>query len=843
MKQLWIGVMLIAAAVSAWALQSPAEFLGFRPGEKGRLAHYDQIRRYFERAAAESPLVRVRVMGRTTRGRELFAAVVSAAANLERLDEYRAVTRKLSLAEVGESEARGLAQSGRAVVFVTCNQHSDEIASSQMSMELLHRLLSDDGPGTRAILDNLILVLVPSVNPDGQALVTEWNEKYRGTAFEGTSVPYLYHWYAGHDNNRDWFRLSLAESRVLTRELYSFWYPQLILEEHQMDSDGDRFYLPPLQDPPTPDVHPLLWRTVSWMGARTAMELEKDGFRGVASRGIFTAWWIGSLDDTACLHNVTGILFEAASANLATPIYIEPEEVRSGESRLNEPRMFSPNPWPGGWWSLRDIMDYDLAGTLSVLRTVAGHRTEFLLNIFRMAGDSIRRGSEEAPYAYVVPPQQHDMPTAMRFIRILLQNGVRVERLNREARVGDTVFAAGSFLVPLAQAYRPFVKNLFELQRYPDLRRKAGDTTENPYDMAGWTLPLGMGVKYRAVTAKTAFDSRLVSEEDLLPPLPDLQEYIVLDPRSNTSFLAAAVLLGKGVPVHRSRGVECPAAFVVRKSAALPVLQALAAEVPLQLDSRPDAGAMDLRPLKNPRIGLYGNWGHNTSEGWLRCALDEYRIPYTTLRPDDLARPDFIARYDVLVFTGVGESEIDSGVPARKRDRWPTPRPPEFSGGIGNKGKKNLEAFLAAGKSLVFMGASCEYAIGKLNIPIENVMAGENRVACPGSYLRMEVKAGDLTAGMEPDGVVFYRGGPVFEVVTPRTAREERYTPLVFPRRDLLVSGSLQGEEFLARRALVVDYRNAAGRVVLIGPDLIHRTHSESTYKIVFNALFAAAER
>ncbi len=414
---------------------------------------------------------RYQVLGQTTRKHEMVMAIISASENLKDVDRYLTIARKLAQAEVADSEAGPLADQGKAIVVVTCNLHADEIGSTQMAMELAYLLASSESPEVKDILQNVILMLIPSANPDGQIMEVEYYNRNKGSEYEGGSLPYLYHWYAGHDNNRDWFRLSLKETRLIMEQLYQKWFPQLQIDEHQMGSDGDRLFIPPFQDPPTPGVHPLVWREINLIGSRIAYDLENLHLRGVASRGFFTGWWIGALDDIAWFHNVPGILFEAASVNLATPVYVEPEEIAGGESQKNEERIFSPNPWKGGWWRLRDIIDYDLQATLSALRAASGLRRELLLNTFRIARDQIQLGQSEAPYAYIIPRDQPDVLTAEKLVRVLQLSGIRIFQLDHPIRVGEQLFNKKSFIVPLAQPYRAFVKNIFETQHYPDMRR------------------------------------------------------------------------------------------------------------------------------------------------------------------------------------------------------------------------------------------------------------------------------------------------------------------------------------------------------------------------------------
>jgi hypothetical protein len=845
-KLLFLGATLFTLAALAWPLQTPDQFLGFKPGSDRNLAHYNQIKAYFELLSRESPRLKTFTLGKTTQGNDLFMAVISDEVNLNELEKYTNITRQLAQGKIEPAAAEQLAAGGKAIVFVTCNLHATEIASSQMAMELAYRLAAGATPDIKDILQNVILVLFPSVNPDGQIMEVEWYNKTKGTEYEGTGAPYLYHWYAGHDNNRDWFKISLKETELIAREIYHKWLPQVVVDEHQMGSSNDRFFIPPYQDPPTPGVHPLVWRSINLIGSRIGYDLEKLNLKGVASRGYFTGWWIGALDDSAWFHNIPGILFEGASVQLATPIYIEPEEVESAESFKNEERVFSPNPWKGGWWRLSDLVTYDLQATLSVLNTAVRQRKELLLDTFQIARENIARGQSEAPYAFIVPRQQHDPAVAERFIRILLKSNIQVYQLTHPLRVGDTMFDKKSYVVPLAQPYRSFVKNIFENQHYPDIRKNLKAEPELPYDMAAWTLPVGMGIKSIAVNEPLkALMEPVNAEQSFKNPFPEeLEENIILDSRYNYSYRAAFELLGKGKTVYRN--ANCPdfpsGSFMVKKSEALEILKRIHAEAPLTLTSRKELPLPQFRRLRPFKAGLYQNWGHNMTEGWLRYVFDEYKIPYETVHPQDVAKKGFAGKFDIMLFSGASESEIESGKPAKKWENWATPAPPEYSGGIGEKGEKLLKEMVKSGKTLVFMDESCNYAISKFKMPVTNVMEENSKVICPGSYLSAEVKNSALTAGMDKTAAIFFRDTPTFETSLPKTANESRYTPLVFGERDLLLSGWLEGEGQLVRKSLLVDYRKGQGRIILIGPDLIHRTQGEGTYKIMFNSLLSAAE-
>lgn len=827
------------------SIESPDEFLGFKLGSDRNLAHYNDIMKYFTKIGNESLRVKTLIIGKTTLNNDMIMAVISSPENIKNLSLYKKISKKLSLGEVNEAEAKKLAHKGKAIVFITCNLHSTEIGSSQMAMEILYKFATENSPEIKNILTNTIFILVPSVNPDGQIMVVNWYKKYKGTKYEGCRLPYLYHWYAGHDNNRDWFKINLKETWHITRELYFEWFPQVVVDEHQMGSSGDRFFVPPFQDPPAPGIHPLVWRTINLYGSRISLDLEKLNYKGVASRGFFTGFWIGALDDTAWFHNIPGILFEAASVKIATPIFVEREEVRSAESRKNEERIFSPSPWQGGWWRLRDIVNYNLNATMSVLKTAAINREDFLFNSYKMATDNIKKGKNIPPFAYIIPTTQSDPLTAEKFVKTMLKSNIKIYKLKKTLRTGNFIFNKGSYVVPLAQPYRAFVKNIFEKQHYPDLRKNLNETPILPYDMAGWTLPIGMGVDTKEINKDFEAEMEPVGLDNVYKRVfpENVDDYIILDSKLNNSYLAASVLLKNRINVWRNFNCSnfSKGSFLVKKSEAINILKNINNKNPLEIISIKDVPMEKFKKIKHLNVGLYQNWGGSMKEGWTRYAFDEFKINYKTVHSKDILKKDFLKKYDVLIFVGVSKTQIESGKPPKKYEKWYTPLPPEYSDGIGKKGEKILKKFFESGKTLIFMAESCDYAIEKFKMPVENITKKNSKIVCPGSYLEVKIKESEITFGMDKKAAVFFRKNPIFKTSLPKTSIEYRRTPVVFGSRDLLLSGWLDGEEHLTKKSLVVDYRKGKGRIILIGPDVIHRCHSEGTYKIMFNSIFSAA--
>lgn len=412
-------------------------------------------------------------------------AVISSEENIRNKARIKQQAKRLADPRgLSDAEAEALIRDGKTVVLVTCNIHSTEIASSQMAMEWAHALATASDPETKRRLDDVVLLLVPSLNPDGQTMVVDYYRKYVGTKYEGGRLPWLYHHYVGHDNNRDWYMLTQLETRALSRAVYHDWNPQLFVDEHQMGSDGPRMFIPPFSDPVDPDVHPLIWREVNMIGSNMALRLEQAGKTGLIYGYAFDAYWIGGTRNTGWWKNITGLLLEIASARIASPIYVEPTELRGGSKGLIEykPTINHPNPWKGGWWRLRDIMDYERIASDALHELAARYRTDFLRNLLVRARTAV--ASAKANDAYRIPKAQHDWPTAQHLAWLMAEHNVEV----RQAANGD-------YWIPLAQPYSKFVTEMLEPQRYPEVRLQAGRDILRPYDVASWTLPLQMGVR------------------------------------------------------------------------------------------------------------------------------------------------------------------------------------------------------------------------------------------------------------------------------------------------------------------------------------------------------------
>ena len=481
---------LALAAATATAQPTPSEFLKLNIGSDRVLADYRQVVSYFRALESGSPKLKIETLGKTTLGEEMVMAIISSEQNMKNLPRLREIATRLADPRgLKDDEANRLIAEGKTIVLVTCNIHSTEIASSQMAMEWAHDLVAASDPETKRRLDNVVLLLVPSLNPDGQIMVTDWYRKYVGTKYEGGDLPWIYHHYTGHDNNRYWFMLTQIETKNMSRAIYHEWFPQVFVDEHQMGSNGPRMFIPPFADPVDPDVNPLIWREVNIIGSNMAFRLEQQHKSGLIYGYSFDAYWLGGTRNTGWWKNITGLLLETASARVATPMYIEPTELRGGTKGLIDYKatINHPNPWKGGTWRMRDIMDYERIASDALLETAADRRADFLRDVLTRAREAIADATPRE--AWRVPKQQRDWPTAQQMTALLVEHGVEV----RQAPNGD-------YWIPMAQPYGRFITEMLTPQRYPEVRLQAGKDILRPYDIATWTLPLQMGVTVEHTT-------------------------------------------------------------------------------------------------------------------------------------------------------------------------------------------------------------------------------------------------------------------------------------------------------------------------------------------------------
>ena len=774
-------------------LPKPEDFFGHRLGEDRKIVPHTKVVEYLEKLDAASDRLELFDLGKSTLGNRFVMAAVSTPGNLKAARRYAETSKALLAGRIDEAEARRLAREGKTLVLMACNIHSTEIASSQTAPELAYELVRGARP-----LDDVILLLLPSINPDGQLMIQEWYQKYLGTEFEGGPLPRLYHVYAGHDNNRDSYMLNLVETRLVAEVNYKTWFPNVVVDHHQMGSTGARLWVPPYAEPLNVNVHPLVHRWLNVFGTHMALDLERAGRDGVESQKMFEAYWPGATDSTPWYHNRIGILTESASCRIATPLYVDRSEATSKQSGVVQPR-----PWKGGLWRLRDIVDQQLHASLSILDVAAKYKEEILLNSWRMARDQIGKGETEAPYAYYLPPDQDDPGAVERAVRVLTAVGVEVRN------------ADGGTLIPLAQPSRPYIKNLFERQVYP--------LKERPYDVAGWTLPLQMG--FRVIELRTK-EERVHTPQAPSPRRNASGKYRALPAGDTRSFIAVNRVLAEGGRAFRLAAAQdgfAAGTFLVEGN---------------EVDVPSSAEVYVLKPV---RLGVYRPWRASMDEGWTRLVLEQFEFKYASILNDRMKKGELRKEFDAVLLPDIAAEFLKDGRGKEEKDK-PETFPPEYRGGIGKEGVDALKKFVDEGGTLLALDSACDLAIEEWGLPARNVLKDDRDFSCPGSLLRVRMDPSHhLAFGMREEAHAFFASSPAFQTsVPPRVDIDRRVVARYDEEESALASGFLNQPDKLKGRAALVEVVWGKGRIVLFGFRPQHRAQSYGTFKVLFNAIVQA---
>ena len=870
LSMLLMCVVLLQAPVHA-QLMSPEEVLGFQVGSDYQVAGWQTVSDYMRHVAANSDRVLLEELGKTTEDNDFLMLLISAPENLENLAHYQQIQRQLAMPSIptkgdNGSKLDALAEEGKSVVLINCNLHSTEIASSQMSMELVHQFATTETPQIKEILENVIILLIPSANPDGLDIVVDWYNRTVGTPYEGSEIPWLYHKYTGHDNNRDWFMLTQIETQILTQVLYEEWFPEVVYDVHEMSYRGPRFVIPPYFEPVNPNIPPLLQRTLSLIGAQLAFDLTSDGFTGVLSSAVYDTWWHGGFRTVPYRHNMVGILTEAARVEIATPIF-QPHHTLKGYRRGLDKyalRTNFPEPWPGGWWRLRDIVEYEKAAALSILSFAAEHRITLKTNFYKMGLNAIAKGKDEPPRAFLIPTQQRDIHTTLKMLDILRRGGVEIHQANAPFIADGVEYPAETYIVSMSQPFRAHAKDLLEVQRYPERRPSPESPPERPYDIAGWTLPLQMDVRTVAVVHPFEADltklSALPEMEGTLEGASEPTGYL-FENRTNTEAIVLNRLFKARFADHSPRytlysaqrdvelaGKTFPRGTILIRTAEPPLQQreeirALASEFGIHIHADAsideDITNRDFSRANAPRLGLYKPWTANMDEGWTRWVLDTHAFHYSSLTNAEMRAGDLAARYDAIILPDFGASGILNGHATGKL-------PPEYVGGIGTEGLANLRAFVEDGGTLICLNRATELPLKYFGLGekgIVNVVKKENQPKegaffCPGSLLRVRIDTKHpIGHGLDPEMAIFFKFGPVFEA-----GRSGTNVVATYPEFNPLMSGWLEGEKRIRQKAALLEVVLGDGRVVLFGFKPQHRGQSQGTFKLLFNAIFYSAQ-
>ncbi|MDA0745570.1 MAG: M14 family zinc carboxypeptidase [bacterium] len=818
-------------------LLSPEAYLGHPVGADYKVANWEKIRGYFAHVAEHSDRVNVRELGKTTEGRPYVVAEISSAENLRDRNRHLEDRKKVAdprLIRDG-AEERSLIEDGKVVVYFGCAIHGNEVGATQMSLELLYELASGTSAEIQEILDRVILVMVPSSDPDGLDNVIAWYEQTLGKAWEGSGMPWIYNTYAGNQNVWDTVHLNLNESRMDARLLYQEWLPNIMGDVHQWGSSSARLLVPPHSDPTNVNLHPLHNQLLYIVGGFMQAELIQAGKTGVRSGYQYSTYESGIPRYTASRHNMVSFLTEAASCRVATPLFLTRRQLDSDHDEVTTQ---NPLPWPGGWWRLRDIVEYEKIGYRAVLKAAARNHELFQQASIRAGRDAIRKGQEEPPFAWLVPEAQHDPGRAAHMLELLHFSGVEVHQAE-EAFVADEVsYPAGTFVMYAAQPFRTYVKDLLERQDPP--------TGPTPNRFEGWTLPLQMGVRW--VTVNGTFECRTEKLMEIPRPEGKVQsgerttgyvvsvgandDYKLINRLHKTEVPFQLISSGEVWASEAGERVPDGSLFVPGDEGVRKRLPELVEGVGVTLCGTDVVRARveaNLNAVSSPRTGVYRPWMENLDEGWTRFVLEAFEFPYTAVHNAGIRAGNLKERFDCLVLPSMSTAEALEG-------QRPEATAPRYAGGIGQDGATCLQDFVREGGTLVCIDEACNLPMDLFGIPVKNILYGlpQETFFCRGSSLRIQVDTSHPVGyGMQAWMSAYFYEAQAFEVCGPEATVVARYADT-----GLVESGRIRsGEALISGKPAIVDVAYGKGHIVLLGFRVQRNAQTHGTYRFLFNAI------
>jgi hypothetical protein len=901
-------------------IPSPKEHFGFNIGDDYQLANYTQTEAYFKKLAAAAPdRAKLVDIGPTEEGRRQYMMVVSSAANIKNLEHYKQISQKLAHAEnLSDNDAKALAMEGKAVVWIDGGLHASEVVATQQLIEIIYQVLSRTDAETERILDNVIILFVHA-NPDGQELVSNWymhdaDPKKRSL----NNVPRLWAKYIGHDNNRDFFMLNMKESQNISRQQFVEWMPQIIYNHHQAGPPGSVVAGPPYRDPFNYVFDPLLVTSIDAVGAAMNNRLNVENKPGYTQRAgsEYSTWWNGGLRTTAYFHNMVGLLTEIIGSPTPSSIPLVPERLI--------PNMATPNPVTPQAWHFRQSIDYSVSLNYAVLDYAARQREELLFGIYRMGKNAIEHGSADhwtlsprlvdsvnsiaqraqdaagprtggraggavtlgrsdtaslkyynqvyrSPEyrdarGYIIPANQADFPTAVKFINALILSGISVQKATADFTVKGKAYPAGSYIVKTAQAFRPHVLDMFEPQNHPNDFQYPGGPPIRPYDAAGWTLAYDMGVQFDRIT--DGFDGPFQTvpygqlQSAPIQAVNTAQGGYLLSAKANNSFIAVNLLLSQGVKVYRlPNGISAvadagPGTFFIPSNAKTQ-LQKVAGDLSIRVigSAKLPANAIKISAL---RIGLWDMYGGSMPSGWVRWILEQYHFSFKRIYAKEIDKGDLRKNYDMILFVGgaIPQYGEASGRRGGGAGGFGMPRanqvPAEYADQIGRISRDSsiasLKTFINAGGNIVTIGSSTTLAY-YFDLPVRNqlteVFNGQERALpgekfyVPGSIMRVSIDSAQSAAwGMAKQCDIYFDSSPVFKIA-PEAIAKGQINPIAWYASAItLRSGWAWGQNYLQDGVAAFEAPVGAGKFYAFGPEITFRGQTQGVFKMLFNEFY-----
>ncbi|MBT3385492.1 MAG: hypothetical protein HN955_08405 [Prolixibacteraceae bacterium] len=871
LKYLFLAIVFLINFQNAQAqnkteeLISPDEFFGFKPGTDRSLFNYDPLIDYLQKVAEVSQRVKMIEAGESPMGKKMYITFFSSEENIKNLDRLKFINKELALnPDLKENEIKSFVDEGKVFILATLSMHSTEVGPSQAAPLIAYDVATTTDPKILDWLENVVYMIVPSHNPDGMDLVVNHYNNSKGTKYEGGNLPVVYHKYVGHDNNRDFVTLTQSDNLAVARIYNKTWFPQVLVEKHQMGSYGPRYFVPPMHDPIAENIDERVWNWTWIFGSNMAKDMAADGHAGVSQHYLFDDYWPGSTE-TALWKNVIGLLTESASVQFAKPIYIEKNELRASGKGLGEYKksINMPMPWNGGWWKLGDIVDYELSSTWSLIKTGSIHKKDILINRNIVCKKEVKKGKTLAPAYFVLPANQHDEGELIELITLLDEHGVSVYKAQNKTQYKNIVIEAGDYIVPLAQPFRAFIKEVMETQKFPERHYMPGGELIKPYDITSWSLPLHRGISsFKIDEVVDALENSLQKVEFPIEFQGEHSEgikSIVFSVTNNESYKVAFAAMSQGLEISRVtktfnvQGIEIKKGDFVfmptdKNSEKMhPLFEGLSVN-PVTLTEKMEA---NLETLALPKIALIETNFHDMDAGWTRYIFDTYKIPFTVVQPGEVQGQD-LSDFDVIVFPDNNKSVLLEGKYKGSDNTYNIPSlDPKYSKGIEKEGVQKLMKFVNEGGTIVSWGLSTGLFFGpqsikisekekeEFQLPISDISPALNKkgLYAPGSLLNINLNVDHpLTLGMQKTAKVFSRGRPVFSTSIPYFDTDRRVIAS-YPDDKVLSSGYAAQDELLENKSAMVWVKKGKGQFVFYGFYPQFRASTSGTYKLLFNAL------
>lgn len=908
-----LPMLFCASVMQAQVVPSPKAHFGFNIGDDYKLATYTQTEAYFKKLAA-SPRTKLVDIGLTEEGRHQYMLIVSAPENIKKLERYKEIAQQLAHADgLTDAQAKSLAAEGKSVIWIDGGLHATETVGAHQLIESMWQLVSRTDEETMNILNNDI-ILFTHANPDGQELVSNWYMKDADTLKRKLDIPRLYEKYVGHDNNRDFYMMNMKESQNISRQLFVEWLPQIMYNHHQRGPAGSVLAGPPYRDPFNYVYDPLIVTSIDAVGAAMNNRLNTENKPGYTQRAgsQFSTWWNGGLRTTPYFHNMVGLLTEIIGGPTPEDVPLVPERLI--------PNGATPNPIAPQKWHFRQSIDYSVSLNYAVLTYASRYRAELLFNIYHMGKNAIARGNKDnwtfypkfidsiktaykkdqkpvedgaaatgefsfgregdipSKYydqvlknpanrdarAYIIPADQTDFPTAVRFINALILSGIQVERATAAFTLAGKSYPAGSYLVKAGQAFRPHVIDMFEPQDHPNDFQYEGGPPIRPYDAAGWTLAFQMGVEFDRMMDTVTGPFEKVAYGVLQSPakqtLAVAKVGYLLSPSVNNAFIAVNDLLKAGAKVYRlpagiagMPGYGAGAFYIPASAQAQTVLSKAAAELGLKVSGIEKAPA-ELVKLSPTRIALWNNYGGSIPSGWVRWLMEQYHYPYEIVYPKNIDEGNLNKKYDVIIFVTGAIPPVGAAPKPMYPESMPKEEavPAEFRPWLGkitaDKSVPQLKKFMEDGGTVVTIGTSTNLAY-HLGLPVHSALTEKNAAGVvkplpgtkyyiPGSLLRASFDtSAAANYGMPAENDVDFDRSPVFKF--DDGAADKGLKRLAWFATDKpLHSGWAWGQAYLKDGIAAFEAPIGKGKLYAFGPEIIFRAQSQSTFRLLFNQLY-----